>query len=142
MNKGLAILAAAALFASGLAIGALGVHLFYAQKIVRAVGPSMPLGPMFERWVIDRLDLSDEQRLGVREILDRSRGEAEALRHEMGPRVQAMNRGTMEAISELLTPEQRERFERFMARQERWRREGRRERPFGRGRGPGPGRRP
>lgn len=134
MNKGVAILAAAALFASGLAIGALSVHLFYSQKVVRSAGPPMPIGPMFERWVLGRLDLSEEQRHEVEEILDRSRAEAEELRRDVGPRLMAMNRETVEAISEILTDEQRERLEELLERQER------RRRPRGRrGRGPGPG---
>lgn len=122
MNKGMAVLVAAALFASGLAIGALGVHLFYAQKIVSVGGPPMPVGPMYERWLVRHLDLNQEQRELVREILDRSRTEAEDLRREMGPRLHAMNRETTEAISEVLTSEQREKLAQFMARQERRRR--------------------
>lgn len=131
----MAILVAAALLASGLAIGALGVHLFYSQRIVSAGGPPMPVGPMFERWLVRRLDLSDAQRDEVREILDRSRIETDELRREMGPRLQAMNRRTTEAISEVLTPEQREKLEEFMARQERHRRGFRGEGPPGRRRG-------
>ncbi len=115
----MAILAAAALFASGLAIGALGVHLFYAQKIATVGGPPMPVGPMFERWLFRHLDLSERQRVEVREILERSRAEADELRREMGPRVRIMNRRTAEAISEILTPEQREKMEELMARRER-----------------------
>ncbi|MFQ5525301.1 MAG: hypothetical protein ACE5GX_03490 [Thermoanaerobaculia bacterium] len=135
MNKALAILAAAALFASGLAIGALGVHLFYSQKVTGAASPPMPVGPMFERWVVRYLDLNKEQRGQVREILEHSRIEAEELRREMGPRLEMLNRQTTEAIAEVLTPEQRAQFERFMERRQR-RRHG-----F-RGEGPPHGRRP
>lgn len=137
MNKGVAILAAAALFASGLAIGALGVHLFYSQKIVRAGGPPMPVGPMFERWVLGRLELTEEQRHDIGEILEHSRAEADELRRAIGPRLQSMNRETVDAISEILTPEQRERLDELLERHER------RRHPRGRpGRGPGRGRRP
>ncbi len=126
----MAILAAAALFASGLAIGALGVHLFYAQKIASVAGPPMPVGPMFERWLFRHLDLSDRQRIEVREILEQSRAEADELRREMGPRLQMMNRRTADAISEILTPEQREKMEELMARREQ------RQRRFRPGEGP------
>ena len=119
MSRGAAVLVAAALFASGLAVGALGVHLFYAQKIAHAAGPPMPVGPMFERWLLRGLDLSEEQRREIRGILDQSRSEAELLRAEIGPRLQEMNRQTAEAISEVLTPEQRRVFEEQMARWER-----------------------
>lgn len=134
----MAILVAAALFASGLAIGALGVHLFYAQKIANVGRPPMPVGPMFEPWLFRHLDLSARQRTEIREILEQSRAEAEELRREMGPRLRMMNRHTAEAISEILTPEQREKMERLMARREQRQRRFRpgegppRERRFGR----------
>lgn len=129
-SKGLAILMAAALFASGLAVGALGVHLFYAHRVSGFAAPPMPVGPMFERWLERSLDLNEAQRREVREILERSRLEAELLRREIGPRLHTMNRGTIESIAELLTPEQRERFEREMMRWER------RQRRFESGTGP------
>lgn len=119
MTRGAAVLVAAALFASGLAVGALGVHLFYAQKIAHAGGPPMPVGPMFERWLLRGLDLSEQQRREIREVLDLGRSEAEELRAEIGPRLQEMNRRTAAAIAEILTPEQRRVFEEQMARWER-----------------------
>ncbi len=122
LNKGLAILVAAALLASGLAIGALGVHLFYAQRIAGGGRPPMPVGPMFEPWLVRRLDLSETQRVEVRTILERSRAEAEELRREVGPRLERMNRQTAAAISEVLTPEQREKMDEQMARWEQRRR--------------------
>ncbi len=122
LNKGLAILVAAAHLASGLAIGALGVHLFYAQRIAGGGGPPMPVGPMFEPWLVRRLDLSETQRIEVRTILERSRAEAEELRREVGPRLERMNRQTAAAISEVLTPEQREKMDEQMARWEQRRR--------------------
>lgn len=140
LNKGIAILVASALFASGLAIGALGVHLFYAQKITGGGGPPMPVGPLFERWLIRSLDLSEEQRVEVRSILQASRVEAEELRREMGPRLETMNRQTAAAISEVLTPEQRAKLDVHM---ERWERRQRRfGPPDGPRRGRGRGRRP
>ena len=134
VHKGMAILVAAALFASGLAVGALGVHLFYSARIVGAGGPPLPVGPMFERWLLRELDLSESQRHEVREILERSRAEADELRREMGPRLQAMNRRTTEAVYDVLTPAQRDKLDELMARQER------RHGGFG-GDGPPPGRR-
>lgn len=86
----------------------------------------MPMGPMFERWLTHRLDLDSEQRQRVDEILRESRVEVDQLRNEMGPRLRTLNRRTAEAISEVLTPEQREQLEEFMAR---------RQRGFGRGEG-------
>lgn len=120
MNRGLAILAAAALFASGLAIGALGVHLFYSQRIMAPPGgPPMPGGPVFERWLLHRLDLTAEQRDRAREVLEASRLEAEGLRREMGPKLHALNRRTSEALAEILTAEQRRRMEEFMEQRQR-----------------------
>ena len=129
-SKGMAVLLAAALFTSGLAVGALGVHLFYSQRISGLGGPPMPVGPMFERWLDRSLDLSERQRREVGEILRDSRSEAEELRREMGPKLHAMNRKTIESIAEILTPEQRERFDEQM---QRWQR---RQRRFEPGEGP------
>ncbi len=82
----------------------------------------MPVGPVFERLLFRHLDLSEEQRKRAREILEASRVEAGAIRREMGPRLQEMNRRTADAIAEILTPEQRERLEELMVRQEHRRR--------------------
>lgn len=114
----MAIVASAALFASGLAVGALGVHLFYSQKIVAAGGPPVPIGPGFERFLVHRLDLDDEQRERARVILEDSRFRAEELRREMRPRVRAMNQEAAEALAEILTPEQQAKLTELMERRE------------------------
>lgn len=124
MNRGPALLAAAALFTSGLAIGALGVHLFYSQQILGRMGPPLaakPMGPLLEEWLERSLDLTDEQRDQVRIILADSRARAEELRHEVGPRLIAINQEASERISEVLTPAQQLEFDRMRERLEhRW----------------------
>lgn len=122
MNRGIALLAAAALFASGLAVGALGAHLVYAEKITSRMEPPMPIGRMFGPWIERELDLTATQRNQVRAILDQSRSEAEAIRKELGPKLGEVNRTTTEALAEVLTPEQLDKMTRWMDRRGRFER--------------------
>lgn len=111
MKRWQALLALAGLFVVGVVSGGLGAHLYYARALERPPGPP----PFFagpHGWLLDReLDLTAEQRRQLREILADSRREAEALRRDLAPRLrEVMERGD-ERIRELLTPEQRERFD-------------------------------
>ncbi len=100
----------------------------------------MPVGPMFGHWIERELELSASQRDQVREILEQSRREAEAIRRDVGPRIIGINRSTAEAISEVLTPAQREKLAAWMeTRERRQRRFGDREQPPHRRRRRGPG---
>ena len=121
-------------------MGALGVHLFYAEKLADVGAPPMPVGPIFQRWLVRSLDLSAEQRVEVQAILEAGHVEAEELRREMGPRLERMNQDTAAAISEVLTPEQRQKMDELMARRERRQRRFRPGDgpPRDRGRGPRP----
>ncbi len=71
--------------------------------------------------MMDRLQLSDEQKPQVRQIFDDTRGQLEALRRETEPRVDEIRRQADERLQKVLTPEQWQRFQ-----QEREQRRGRR----------------
>ena len=111
MKRWQALLALAGLFLLGAISGALGAHLYYARALDRPPAPppffGRPMGPMLE----ERLDLSDEQRRRLRRVLDESRREAEAMRHEMAPRMRELMQRGEDRVREILTPEQAERFD-------------------------------
>lgn len=111
MNRGWALLSVAALFLSGVAIGALGMHLVDGHR--EPPGPPGP--PVPRRVVMDELgrtlDLTPEQRDAVGRLLDESRREGDEMRRELRPRLEAHLAETERKLVDLLTPAQRERYE-------------------------------
>jgi Spy/CpxP family protein refolding chaperone len=114
MKRSLALLAVAAVFFTGVAVGVLGLHLYQAGRLHghgplahlhRGGGPGGP--PPFLEDLEDELAMTPEQRRQVHAILEESRQEAEALREEVAPRVHSTMRDAHRRIMEILTPEQR-----------------------------------
>lgn len=105
----------------------------------RGGGPGPPAGVFAPGSpLVERLDLSPEQRERVEAILREDRQKARAAMQEMQPRLRARFDSTQAAVREVLTPAQREEFDRIQAeRRERLRE--RFGRPRGRGRGAFPG---
>ena len=68
---------------------------------------------LFPTLAINSLDLSDEQRSRVDSLLEEQREKADQLLSDMEPRLKALHDSTNSAIERLLTPEQREEFERI-----------------------------
>ena len=66
-----------------------------------------------------QLDLTGEQKQRGAEIIEESHREARELHQEILPRVAAQLEQTRQRIMEVLTPEQRERFEEFHRRHRR-----------------------
>lgn len=104
------VLAISASLVVGIAIGLIGGVLFSRVFVFAHHGPMRPeamerMHPRHERgmqFLERRLDLSDEQMDAIETIVERSRGTSDSL-HDLA-RAQ---------IHELLTPEQRERWERM-----------------------------
>ena len=141
MRRITAIAAVGALFMTGVLVGALATHLYYAQRVVRPHSPPMAMaGRVFSRQLERSLDLSPSQTEQVREILRRSHDEAARLRRETFPRVRQIMEDAAAEIEAVLDEEQRERF-RELRRRQRSRAEEMLLGPPGRGpgRGPGPG---
>ena len=109
MNRGMAILAVCALFVSGVAIGAVSMFL-YAQHVMRP-GAAPPTGQFLSGRLARELDLSEGQQEEIRQILVESWREGEELRHRLRPEVEQLMRKSRQAIEDVLTPEQRERFD-------------------------------
>ncbi len=119
MSRSSAILVVAALFLSGVAIGALGMHLYYWQQLGerRPGGPPQSPSPMLMGWMERELDLTAEQREAIREILADSMRRGGEMRSELRPRVEELVRETSDRIAEVLTEDQRRRYEELRRRQ-------------------------
>lgn len=108
--QGLALLAVA--FLTGLLAGIAGDRVFReppepaAEMRVPWGRPGM-LPPFF-----DRLDLSQDQRRRIREILERYRPRTDSVVEAMLPRLRVLTDSARMEIREVLTEEQRERLER------------------------------
>jgi ElaB/YqjD/DUF883 family membrane-anchored ribosome-binding protein len=118
MNRFVAIAAAIALVMSGVAVGALGSYLILerGERGPRMWGPPPPHPPPhppgpFTREMESRLGLSEDQLKQIHEILRESREQADGIRRELRPRLEAHLDATRKRIAETLTPEQRKRFE-------------------------------
>ena len=111
MNRGISLLAVSALFLSGVAIGALGMHLYYANRLAHPGAPPAMASRFFASHLERRLDLSQDQRQAIHEILDDSRREGADLRARLRPDVESLMERTRERIEAVLTPEQRETFD-------------------------------
>lgn len=119
MNKTVAILAVCALFISGVVIGALGMHLFYVQRLMRPGEPPAMTGRLLTGYLTRELDLTVEQQAEIREILGASRRQGAQLRQRMRPEVEELMGQTREAIEEILTPEQRQKLDEMRRRDRR-----------------------
>ncbi len=122
-----------AVFCVGLALG-----LVLGRRMPPASGgPGMSMGPPAPRggpagragrggMLIERLDrelqLTADQKTRVRAIFDARRSRLEALQRDIAGRAEQEQRDLQTELRGVLTPEQQERFERWLARQPRGRR--------------------
>ena len=72
----------------------------------------LPRGP----WPLRELDLSDEQRIQIREIFERHRPKLDAVLRESFPLVRSIHETIDAEIRQVLTPEQRIQFEQLKER--------------------------
>jgi len=124
MNRWVAVASVLALFLSGIAVGALATHLIAERPEVAGAPRGRPMGggpPGF--FSLDRLqaqlELTPDQMLRIADILDHSREESEAIRHDVRPRLEKLMDETKQRIDEVLTPEQRDRLAELRRRQGR-----------------------
>lgn len=109
------ILATLVIFGAGVLSGTLGTRL-YQQKNEPpkpAFGPGGPGPDRFDflrRWG-DRLDLTAEQREKIDRLVRESQERVRALWEPVGPKIQEETRSVRARIEEVLTPEQRAKFE-------------------------------
>lgn len=119
MKKPVALVAMAALFLIGALAGALATHLYYARQLQRPGGPPAMAAERFAMRLERQLELTAEQKQRIDEIIRESHEESRALREQLSPEVRAHMERTHERILEILTPEQREKFEEVRRRNRR-----------------------
>lgn len=114
MTRGSALISVAALFLSGVAIGALAMFLVLDRSpgvFPRGERPGPQPRHLAMGMMAERLGLTPEQRSRIEQIHRESRREAEEIRREMRPRLEAHIEETRRRIRAVLTPEQLERFD-------------------------------
>lgn len=127
------------IFVAGAVTGAVVYTQFIQKKVQqqRPTAASYPPRPDFWKWMGDKLELSQEQRDKINQIVTDSHDRLKPLKELIDPVMQEELRRVNDEIMNVLTPEQRQKFEDFMKRGSR-RSEGQ---PPG-GFGPPPGRPP
>jgi hypothetical protein len=114
MSRFVAVAAAIALVLSGIIVGALGTFLLLHRPDrpgMRPPGPPPPHAGPFTRQMEDRLKLSDEQMKRIHAILEESREQADSIRRELRPKLEAQLEATRKRIAETLDADQRAAFE-------------------------------
>lgn len=122
-NKWLLRAGATIIFLLGFTAGALAFNAYRAWSRTR-MDPSRRDG--FEQ-MLDRLQLSADQKTQVHQILGETRDQLQALRKESEPRVNEIRQRTDERLQKVLTPEQWKQFQ--QKRDEMRSRRGGRDRP-------------
>ena len=123
--------AAVCIFLLGVAAGTLAPLAYRGWAGGRRAEREQGRADRFER-MLERLELKDEQKAQVKQILAETREQFRALRRENEPREQELRRRTDERLRQVLSEEQWQKFQAEM--RERRGRGGRRD---GRGGGPG-----
>jgi Spy/CpxP family protein refolding chaperone len=116
VKRSTAIVAVVAIFLAGVVVGALGYGSFLMGQLRRPGGVAAWATRLLASDLKRHLDLTPQQETEVERILAESRAESAALHREMRPRVRAILDRTHARISAVLTPRQREEFERFRQR--------------------------
>jgi Spy/CpxP family protein refolding chaperone len=121
-NKWQVRVAALIVFVLGFAAGALALNAYHGWSKSRAF---VSRHERFEQ-MLDRLQLSNEQKTQVHQILDETREQLHTLRKESEPRFTAIRQQADERLQKVLTPEQ---WKQFQQEKDAMPRRGRRGRP-------------
>ena len=111
-------LAVLILFVVGFIAGGLSMNLYRSRQWSQRGGERGAFGQM-----LDRLNLTQEQRTQVSGIFDEARKQLTELRKESEPKFREVRKNTDERLQSVLTPEQWEQFQQMTER---------RSRPYGR----------
>ncbi|HET9529703.1 MAG TPA: Spy/CpxP family protein refolding chaperone [Blastocatellia bacterium] len=125
-NKWQVRLAVVAIFAIGFIAGTLATNIYRDRARISYSSPEMMRG-RFDR-VLERLNLTPEQREQVRTIFDDSRAQLMEIRKQSEPRFREVRKQTEERLQAVLTPEQWEQYQEIVREPRGRRRHGGRER--------------
>lgn len=114
-------------FFSGAAVGAIGMYLYSAGS-VRAMSPHARAEQWRKEYLGEmqaRLRLTPEQRVRLEGILDSTKRLYQELNEKHRPEYEAIQQAQTEQIRQILTPEQREEYEKLrLEREERRKKRG------------------
>jgi hypothetical protein len=115
MQKAKIGLVIALIYFAGIATGVVATRAVVRRMVATAVQNPDRVRILIEKRLTRRLKLDAGQQDKVDQILTRTQTELRSLRHEFGPRFQAIMGDAQTEIAALLSPEQRERFDKFRA---------------------------
>lgn len=95
------------IFLLGFVAGGLSLNAYHAWSLSKRDSNRQA---KFEK-MLNRLQLTEEQRNQVREILVNTREQLQALRKDSEPKVEEIRRQTDERLQKILTPEQWQKFQ-------------------------------
>ena len=130
MKNAKAIIGVLLIFVLGIACGALLMHMSYKSRMDAFVSgkPGMREEILLKR-LSQKLDLDEQQRAAVREIIRGTQAEMKEIRKQYRPQmVQTLEKSRAE-VRKILRPDQQKKYDQFLAeRKARWAERG--ERPF------------
>jgi hypothetical protein len=103
----------ALIYVAGAATGVVATRAVVRHMVAAAVRNPERVKALIEKRLTRRLNLDPGQQAKVEKTLNQTQNDLRSLRQDFGPRFQAIMLNTQTEISAVLTPEQRERFERF-----------------------------
>jgi len=109
----------ALVFVAGFAGGVVATRMKMRHFVHEAAANPEFVRARVERELFSRLNLDPAQRTQVREILRDSQERLRTTREQIQPEVRLIMRDTHDRIAEVLKPEQREQFEKFLAEKRR-----------------------
>lgn len=115
MKKMKPILLVVLIFVAGFAAGVVTTRLAVRRFVQRAITQPDLMREKIERDLGRKLQLDAAQRESVQKILAGTQARIKALRREVQPQFAGVIQDAANEISAVLTPEQRERFEKFRA---------------------------
>lgn len=113
MKKWKPILALVLVFLAGLALGIVGTRVV-TRRVIRAALQNPELVALrIERDLVRGLKLNEEQKVKVHATLVDAQKQLQELRTDFQPRFLVITSNAQEHISQVLTPEQREKFDKM-----------------------------
>jgi len=100
-------------YLAGIASGVVVTRAVVRHMVAAAVHNPARVKTLVEKRLSQRLKLDANQRVQMDQILTHTQSELGNLRQQFSPRFQAIMSDTQTELAAILTPEQRERFEKF-----------------------------
>ena len=116
MNKNKSLLAVLLVFILGAVSGALVTHVIHQGRFAAfSKGGHPPREEMLVKRLTDKLDLNSQQQEKVRAIVHETQLSMQQIRRQSRPQIEAALTESQQRISLLLTPEQRDKFDKIIA---------------------------